>query len=515
MTKVELFELIRQEHFQHGKSIRNLSEEYTIHRRMVRQAIKNAIPPARKSSERVSPVLTAQIRGVIDAWMIADRAVRRKQRHTARRIFQRLQDEYAFQGSEVTVRRYVRSCRWAVGFATEAFVPQIHLPGEEAEVDWYEADVIFPRGQETVQFFAMRACSSGDEYHRAFPRQTQQAFMEGHVTAFSNFGGVFRKVRYDNLTLAVKKILKGRRRQEADRFVALRSHYLFESIFCRPGLEGAHEKGGVENTVGRFRRSHLVPVPAVRDYAELNAYLVSCCRKDRERRIHGRPCTVGESWAEEARQLPALPSVPFSTAEVGSGGVDAKGLVAVRTNRYSVPIGLAQRSVEVKVHANQVEFVHGGRVVACHERLTGRFGIRVVLDHYLELLAKKPGAFRGSLALWQARESGSWPPLYDRLWENLKERFGEFDGTRELVEVLLLHRTASPAAVTRAVTEALSFGCCDAGVVAIFLRRATGHPSAPPPLLSDLGLLDAYHRPAGDVRHYDVLLTSLASAGVL
>jgi hypothetical protein len=352
----------------------------------------------------------------------------------------------------------------------------------------------------------MRACCSGNEFHRAFPNQTQQAFLEGHVMGFSHFGGVFRELRYDNLTAAVKKVLKGRRREESDRFVALRSHYLFRSSFCRPGVEGAHEKGGVENTVGRFRRSHLVPVPAVSDYEELNRYLLARCRQDCDRRIHGRPRTVGEDWAEETAHLLPLPECPFPTAEVGEGQVDRKGLVPVRTNRYSVPIRLSGRTVEVRLHVGRVEFVHSGQVVASHARLPGRFGIRVTLDHYLDLLKVKPGAFKGSLALFQARQSGAWLPLYDRLWEALKQRFGEFEGTRQLVEVLLLHRHAAPEAVAQAVTEVFACGCCDAGAIAVLLRRLENGQDEVIPPLSDLGGLRVYDRPAGDVRHYDALL---------
>lgn len=118
----------------------------------------------------------------------------------------------------------------------------------------------------------MRPCFSAKAFHRADPRQTQPAFLEGHVHAFEFYGGVFHTLRYDNLSSAVKKVLQGRRRKETERFIALRSHYLFDSVFCTPGLEGAHEKGGVEGGVGRFRRTHLVPVPCFKDYDELDQY---------------------------------------------------------------------------------------------------------------------------------------------------------------------------------------------------------------------------------------------------
>src|SRR5690606_16522593 len=159
--------------------------------------------------------------------------------------------------------------RKLLGLSTQVFIPQIHLPGEEAEVDWYEAYVDFPSGREKIYFFQMRSCYSGREFHLAFRRQNQISFLEAHRAAFDYFGGVFKRIRYDNLTSAVKKVLRGRKRVESDRFIALRSHYLFESEFCLPGIQGAHEKGGVEGGVGRFRRNHLTPVPQVADMMHL------------------------------------------------------------------------------------------------------------------------------------------------------------------------------------------------------------------------------------------------------
>lgn len=506
MTKVELFEVIRREYFIHEKGIRRIARERGVHRRLVRQAIASALPAPRKVSEREAPVLTKPLQGVIDEWLRGDREAPRKQRHTGRRVFQRLQRGYGYRGAESTVRRYVGRRRREVGLSGRAFVPQVHVPGEEGEVDWYEAVIIFPWGEEQVQFFQMRACCSGREFHLAFPRQTQQAFLEGHVEAFAYFGGVFKRLRYDNLGSAVKRVLRGRRREEMDRFIALRSHYLFEAEFCQPGVEGAHEKGGVEGGVGRFRRTHLVPVPRFEDYEALNRYLRGQCQADDGRRLSGRPQTVVEDWEVEAHQLLPLPAEPFPTVEMSTAWVNAKGLVSSRTNHYSVPIRLVGRRVEVRVHARSIEVVHRGQVVARHERLQGRYGIRVQLDHYLELLREKPGALKGSLALHQTREGGCWPPDYDRLWVELVTRRGESEGTRALVEVLMLHRQAPAEAVHQAVVQALAYGCCNAEAVGVLLRRIQDDAPSPAPL-TELGTLSGYERPAGDVQHYNVLLS--------
>lgn len=256
-SRVELFERIRLDHDREGLSIRALAERHGVHRRAVRQALESATPPERKRPVgRPAPALGAY-RDVIDGWLIADRTAPPKQRHTARRIHQRLVEEYGAGVAETTVRDYVRARNRVLGLVGQAFCPQVYDPGVTAEVDWGEAKVVIAGVLMTVGLFLMRACYSGACFVMAFETQSQQAFFEGHVCALDFFMGVFVTVRYDNLKAAAKKTLKGRRRVENDRFVALRSHYLYEAWFTLPGIEGAHEKGGVEGEVGRFRRNHL------------------------------------------------------------------------------------------------------------------------------------------------------------------------------------------------------------------------------------------------------------------
>ena len=262
---VEQFEQIRRDRDREGLSIRGLAVRHGVHRRTVKQALASSMPPVKRSPvDRPAPKL-GPYRPVIDSWLQADRDAPRKQRHTAKRIHQRLVDEHGADVAETTVRQYVRGRKRAMGWAVgEVFVPQVHAPGVEAEVDWGEAEVVLAGVAVKVHLFVMRASFSGAAFCLASLVETQQAFLELHVQAFEWYGGVFPKIRFDNLKSAVKKVLKGRRRVESDRFVALRSHYLFASQFTTPGLEGAHEKGGVENEVGRHRRNHLVPVPACR-----------------------------------------------------------------------------------------------------------------------------------------------------------------------------------------------------------------------------------------------------------
>jgi len=502
---VELFEIIRRDVLIHEKSIRETAHKHGVHRRVVRQALQCAVPPARKKPERESLVLTGEVKGIVDGWLVEDRKAPRKQRHTARRIHRRLQREHGFVGGESTVRRYVGARKRELGLKGRVFVPQSYEPGKEAEVDWYEGYVDFPWGRTKVQVLEIRACYSGREFHVAYPRQTQQAFLEGQALAFEWFGGVFQEMRYDNLRAAVKKVLRGRRRIETDRFVGFRSHYLFESVFCTPGEEGGHEKGGVEGGVGRFRRNHLVPVPKMQSFDELNAWLRVECAKNDARTMEERVLPIIEDWEDEVPHLLPLPKERFDTADVSTPTADSKSRVKVRTNRYSVPVGLANRKVEVRLTARKVEIVHGGRAVAVHERLQGRHDQRLELDHYLELLHAKPGALPGATPLRQARDRGEWPMEYDRLWARMRERYGESEAARQMVDVLMLLRDHAALDVTHAASMALELGCCEAGAIAVLVRQLE-LPDVEAEPLRDLGHLGAFGTPASDdMSAYDLL----------
>ncbi|HYB23333.1 MAG TPA: IS21 family transposase [Solirubrobacteraceae bacterium] len=502
---MELFEQIRRDHDREGLSIHALARRHGVHRRTVRQALESAVPPARKRPVgRPAPKL-GEFRELIDSWLVADQSAPRKQRHTAKRVHQRLVEEHGADVSERQVRRYVRERRRALRLPVdEVRVPLCHEPGVEAKVDWGEAEVLIAGVLRTVYLFLMRACFSGACFVAAFPRENQQAFLEAHVAAFEFFGGCFATCRYDNLSSAVKMVLKGRRRLETDRFVALRSHYLFSSEFTRVGLAGAPEKGGVEGEVGRFRRSHLVPVPEVASLAELNERIAAGCIRDLARTIRGRRLTVGEALSHETLLLRALPAEPFDSCEHATARVDAKSLATVRQNQYSLPVHLAGLRVAARIGAREIVFSHDGKVVARHVRLQERFGVSAQLDHYLELLAHKPGALARSLALRQEREQGRWPESFDLLWRAIECKVGVSEAARQMVDVLMLCRELGPDQVELAVRGALAAGAHDGRAVAVLARRAE-RPDAVP--LDGLAArLAATQRPAPGLSDYDQLL---------
>jgi hypothetical protein len=349
----------------------------------------------------------------------------------------------------------------------------------------------------------MRPCFSGASFVTAFESECQQAFLEGHVAALEWFGGVFDLIRYDNLKAAVVRVMKGRRRVESDRFVALRSHYRFESSFCLAGEQGAHEKGGVEGDVGRFRRRYLVPVPEVSSIEELNELLEEACWKDLERTITGQRETVGERLDRERRLLNSLPRERHVTSEEATPRVDSKALATVRTNRYSVPARLAGLNVRARIGAREITFWHDGAQVARHERLQGKHGTSAQLDHYLDLLARKPGALARSLALRQERDRGDWPACFDELWDKISERAGRQEAARQMVDVLLLCRDHPLTRVELAVRGALAAGAHDGRAVALLVRQS--QRPAPAALEVDARLAGIGGQPPSDLCDYDGL----------
>jgi transposase len=509
---VELFEQMRRE-YEHGVgTIKGVARQFGVHRRMVREAIGNAVPRPRKIPERDRPKL-GPVAPLIEEMLEADRKAPRKQRHTAHRIWRRLKTEHPeMEVAESTVRRYVRVRKLQMGLAqAEVFVPQSYRWGEEAQVDWYEAWAEIDGEQQKAYLFCMRSMASGGAFHRAYPHATQQAFLEAHELAFAYFGGVFRHIRYDNLSSAVKRILRGSQREETERFIAFRSHWGFESEFCTPG-EG-HEKGGVEAENGYFRRNHLVPPPKVGSWDELNAFLVEECKRDEQRIIGERSHNVGAGMCLEREHLLPVAEEGFQLASVHFPTVDSHLCARVLTNFYSVPAPVGSE-VQAKVYAAKVEIWYEGKCLARHDRCFSRQKKVLELEHYLDVLSKKPGALAGSSALEQWRAQGKWPASFDRLWEELKKRRGKHEGTRAMIDLLLLGRARGFDRLREAVEKTVTMGCMDVSAVVLLLSgdvsesRATAEPV-------DIGALSRYDRPQPRLADYDQLLRKWPETAVI
>jgi transposase len=503
-AKVDLFEQLRREHEFGIGTIAGVAAKFGVHRRLVRQALAGALPLPHRHPPRARPQLGV-VAAFIDKVLDEDRQAPRKQRHTARRLYRRILTEFPDATlAESTVRNHVRARKRQMGLdRRETFVPQSYGWAQEAQVDWYEAWVDLGDERTKVQVFAMRAMASGAAFHRAYLHATQQALLEAHEHAFAYFGGVFHRLRYDNLASAVRKILRGHRREETVRFLAFRSHWRFAAEFCTPG-EG-HEKGGVEGEGGYFRRNHLVPVPRVADLDALNAMLLTACHTDEARVLDGRSETIGAAMAGERSHLLPCAVEGLDLADIVFPVVDKQGCVTVKTNFYSVPAHVGSR-VEARVHPLHVEIWQAGRLIARHERCHSRRQHVLDLEHYLDVLSHKPGAFAGSKPLAQWRATGRWPACYDTLWAQLRQRHGKQNGTRAMIAVLALGQEFGQDRLRAAVAATLSHGACDVAAVRYLLSEAALHKAHPETI--DVGALARYDRPLPDLADYDTLLSA-------
>jgi hypothetical protein len=260
----------------------------------------------------------------------------------------------------------------------------------------------------------------------------------------------------------------------------------------------------VEGEIGRFRRRHLVPVPAAGSLAALNLLIAAGDMVDDGRVITGRPLTIAAAFAAEQPAMGPLPDEPFDPARLLQARVDARARVCVRQNYYSVPARYAGRRLPVRLSATVVEVLDGPQVVARHERAAGKYAEILVLDHYLEVLRRKPGALPGATALAQARAAGTFTTAHQGYWDAARRQHGDAAGTRALIEILLAHRTLPAEALIAAMSKAADSGVLDAQAVLIDARRHAGRQVAP---VIPIGALARYDRPAPPLDAYDQLLT--------
>ena len=500
---MELFEEIRRGHAA-GETILGLAKKHGVHRRIVRQAIANAMPPDRKAPNRELPKL-GPVKEHIDRMLETDREAPRKQRHTAHRIWMRLGAEHAEHSiSEATVRRYVRERKLAMGLSgRDLFVPQSYGWGQEGQVDWFDAVAKLGGELRTLRFFAMRSMASGDAFHRAYTNATQQALLEAHELAFAYFGGVFNTLRYDNMKSVVKKILRGRQRIETDRIIAFRSHWRYQSEYCNPA--SGHEKGGVEGELGWFRRNCLVPIPEAANLAELNEKVLAMCVASRNRTIIGESQPISQASQYERAFLTPLAEEGFPLVEVLYPlVVDGRGRVKVKTNWYSAPLSPGFR-VTAAVGPLVISIHHDNRNVAEHQRCYGRGHQILNLEHYLDVLERKPGAMAGSTPLQQWRQAGLWPDCLDRIWRRLEERHGKSKGTGEMITLVREGTVAGWKRLVLAVEEALGLGVCDAAAV-LHIMRTPDREERRRHAVALAEELAQFERPMPVMDNYDLLL---------
>ncbi|MCG6535724.1 MAG: IS21 family transposase [Syntrophales bacterium LBB04] len=433
---MDQYELVRTAFRVYGKNISELSRLTGHSRNTIKKAIRGEPWGYKERRHQPFPVLDDYV-AAIDSWLENDRDKPAKQRHTAHRVYNRLVDEHGYEGGESTVRRYVRFAKMRLGIGTAcAFIPCDPEAAHEAEVDWGTALAIISGEEVRLRFFCMRSKYSGKHFVRFYPCERQQAFFDAHVRGFVFFGGVFPVLIYDNLTTAVRKVLRGKVRLEQEQFCKLKAYYSFDTRFCNP--DSGHEKGGVEGLVGLARRNYMVPVPEAGSLEELNEKILRQCVAYGNHKMAGRDRKVSELYEDEKEHLLALPEEAFSNVQPCDGRADKYATVIVDKNRYSVPSRFAGFRVKVLLHVDRVEIFTGATKLATHERMYGNNKWCLNPDHYLELLQKRPMAFNSARPIRQWRES--WPESLRLLLERFCRAQGETNGIKDFITVLMLYR---------------------------------------------------------------------------
>ena len=367
-----------------------------------------------------------------------DREVHRKQRHTAKRVFERLRDEHGFTGGYTIVKDYMRQ-RERRG--REMFVPLAHAPGH-ARADFGETLVVIGGVEQKAHFFVLDLPHSDAYFVQAYPAATAEAWMDGHVHAFAFFGGMPLSVLYDNDRCLVSKIQPDGTRVRATLFSGLLSHYLFRDRYGRPGK--GNDKGNVEGMVGYARRNHMVPIPRFPDWDAFNADLEDQCGKRQAAVLRGQSEAIGQRLARDLAVMSELPAAPFDACDQATGRVSSQALVRYKTNDYSVPVAYGHRDVWIRGYVGEVVIGCGGEVIARHPRCHDRDDMVFDPLHYLPLIERKINA------LDQAAPLAEWdlPPEFATLRRLMEAR-------QEFVQVLSLLESFDLPVLCAAVRVAL------------------------------------------------------------
>ena len=444
MHFVDTYGRVRRAVLVDGRSQRAVAREFGISRESVRKMLRFSVPPGYQRQQPIKRPKLDPLLGVIDAMLAEDKTRPVKQRHTVKRIFERLKEEHGFTGGYSIVKNYVRGEQLR---SREMFVPLVHPPGE-AQADFGEAVVVIAGVEQKAHFLVMDLPHSDDGFVAAFPGETTEAFQQGHVLAFAYFGAVPTRILYDNTKIAVARILGGEERIRAKAFLELQSHYLFADKFGRPAK--GNDKGKVEGLVGYVRRNFMVPIPHFNSWEDFNAHLAEQCRKRRERRLRGHTETIGERFGRDHAAMLPLPATPYEACEKVSTRVTSLSLVRYRGNDYSVPTPYGHREVLVKGYVHEVVIASDSKVIAKHTRSYEREAVVYDPLHYLELIEQK------TRALDQAAPLVGWqlPECFITLRRLLEARLNKH-GSREYVQVLRLMESFSVKEVTNAIEDAL------------------------------------------------------------
>jgi transposase len=445
-------------------SKRSILRDYGIGHQALAKILANPEPPGYQMTDaRQKPVLGPHL-ATIDQILADDKEAPPKQRHTARRIFERLRDEHGYTGCYSQVQMAVKRAK---AHSKEAFVPLSHPPGH-AQFDFGEATVVVAGDRCKAALGVITLPYSDTYFLSAYPRECTETFQAAHVAGFEFFAAVPLRISYDNTTIAVSKVM-GKERTLTRGFLTLESHHLFDHHFCRVGR--GNEKGHVENHVGYSRRNLLVPVPSFPSWAALNDYLAAACYADLFRRVRGKAGTKAQRLVEDRAAMLTLPAETFEPRRVAQGHANSLSLVRFDRNDYSVPTAYAHHEVTVLGGIEELSICSGTDTIARHPRHWGKEHTTFDPLHYLALLERKPGAidFARPLEHWEL------PECFATLRRRLEADLGD-KGTREFIKVLRLLENATLPALTEAVTSAIAIGATGSDAIALILFHRAEQP---------------------------------------
>ena len=447
MYTVDLYLRVRLACHVDGLSQREAAGRFGISRETVRKMLRHSEPPGYRRRHPPKRPKLGPFTDIIDRILTEDRTVHRKQRHTAKRIFERLRDEHGFSGGQTIVKDCVRERRRRL---REVFVPLAH-PAGHAQADFGEADAIVAGVERRIHFFIMTLPHSDACFVVAYPSATTEAWLDGHNRAFAFFGGVPQSILYDDDKCLVARILPDGTRQRTRSFSGLLSHYLFTDRYGRPGK--GNDKGNVKGVVGYARRNYMTPRPRFASWDAFNADLEERCRERQSNVLRGHRETISERLERDREALSALPPAPFDACDKLGTRVNSLSLVRYRTNDYSVPVAYGHQEVWVRGYVHEVIIGCGAEVIARHPRSYDREDMVFDPIHYLPLLEQKIGA------LDQAAPLIGWdlPEAFATLRRLLEVRMGKA-GKREYVQVLCLLETFDLRQLHGAVRDALRLG---------------------------------------------------------
>lgn len=476
MLKVDQYSFIRTAHRVYGKTIKQIARETGHSRNTIKRVLRGEYGGYKPREHPFYPAL-GPYTGIIDKWLSDDKDQPKKQRHTAVRVFHRLQQEFGFTGSETTVRRYVREAKLRLGLkGQQAFIPCEPLAGGEAEVDWGTCHAIIDGVAVQLKLFCMRSKYSGKHFVRCYPCERQQALFDAHIQAFNFFGGVFPVLIYDNLTTAVQRIYRGKGRDLQKAYEKFIAYYNFEPRFCNP--QAGHEKGGVEGLVGYARRNYMVPVPKAQSLEGLNEKLLSDCFAYGGHKMATREQCVSDLYEAEKGHLIALPEVPFSNIALSSPVVDKYATVMIDKNHYSVPTRYARVKAKAIIYVDRVDIFYGSKQIATHDRLYGNNKWNLEPEHYLELIQQRPQAFDTARPIVQWRKS--WPQCLEQLLSRFCSKQGTTKGVKDFISVLMLYKEFDAQDIEMAVELSITADAgCSATVEHILRHSSKPHQQFP------------------------------------